>query len=151
MRQVIALAKERDLLIHVHSGAEPIRWLYGLEPDVKMIWAHAGLGESATTVHETMKEFPTLYADTSLRDSEILGTGEGLDQEWSKVVFDFQDRLMIGSDTWVTSQWDRYGEIMESNRLWLAKLPLDVAEKIAYKNAEKLFDRKVSKTLLGKR
>lgn len=151
MREIISLAKERDILIHVHSGAEPVRWLYDLDPDVTMIWAHAGLGEHPTTVHEVMKTFPKLLADTSLRESEILGSGEALDPEWSKVVFDFQDRLMIGSDTWITGQWDRYGDIMKSNRLWLAKLPRDVAEKIAFRNAEKLFGRKVSTTLIGTR
>jgi predicted TIM-barrel fold metal-dependent hydrolase len=151
MREVIAMAKARDILIHVHSGAEPVRWLYSPDPDVKMIWAHAGLGENAETVHALMAEYPKLFADTSLREDEILGSGADLDPAWRKVVYDFQDRLMIGSDTWVTGQWDRYGDIMTSNRAWLAKLPRDVAEKIAYKNAEKLFGRKVSMELIGKR
>ncbi|MGI9491594.1 MAG: amidohydrolase family protein, partial [Geminicoccaceae bacterium] len=44
-RRIIAMAKEHDILLHVHSGTGPVRWLYSLDPDVKMIWAHAGLGE----------------------------------------------------------------------------------------------------------
>lgn len=151
MRQVIALAKERDLLLHLHSGAEPVRWVYSLDPEVKMIWAHAGLGEQASTVYEVMKEFPNLYVDTSLREGDILGFGVDLDPAWSSVVIDFQDRVMIGSDTWVTSQFDRYGDIMTSNRAWLAKLPADVAKKIAYQNAEKLLGRKVSMKQIGTR
>ncbi len=59
-REVIAMAKARDILLHVHSGAEPIRWLHSLDPEVKMIWAHAGLGEPATTVHALMAEIPGL-------------------------------------------------------------------------------------------
>jgi len=152
-RQVIAMARARDIPLHVHSDAAPVRWLYSLDPEVKMIWAHAGLSSPASEVHELMSEFPGLYADTSLRENAILGFGTGpdadLNPEWKRVVMDFQDRLMIGSDTWVNGQWDRYADIMTSNCRWLAKLPRDVAEKIAYRNAETLFGRKVTMDLVG--
>jgi predicted TIM-barrel fold metal-dependent hydrolase len=150
-RKVIAMAKARDIFLHVHSGTEPIRWLYGLDPTVKIIWAHAGLGTPARDVHALMAEFPHLVADTSLREYEILGSGDRLNPEWERIVLDFQDRLMVGSDTWVNSQWDSYDSIIASNRRWLAKLPRAVAEKIAYKNAERLFGRSVSMDLIGKR
>ncbi|MGI9434138.1 MAG: amidohydrolase family protein [Geminicoccaceae bacterium] len=148
-RRIIAMARERDIVIHVHSGTEPVRWLYSLDEDVKMIWAHAGLGEPAANVYKLMNEFPSLYADTSLRERDILGMDDDVDPEWRQIIMDFQDRLMIGSDTWVNSQWDRYTDIMEINRLWLSKLPRSVAEKIAFKNAEKLFERQVSMDQVG--
>jgi predicted TIM-barrel fold metal-dependent hydrolase len=145
-RQVIAMARARDIALHVHSGTEPVRWLYSLDPDVKMIWAHAGLGTPAAEVYALMAEFPNLYADTSLRERAILGFGQDdLDPEWKRIVFEFQDRLMMGSDTWVNSQWDRYVDITEVNRLWLSKLPREVAEKIAYRNAERFFGRRVTR------
>ncbi|CTQ53218.1 putative metal-dependent hydrolase of the TIM-barrel fold protein [Roseibium album] len=150
-RKVIQMAMERGIYLHVHSGPEPIRWLYSLDPDVKIIWAHAGLGEPASEVHALMKEFPKLLADTSLREWAILGQGENLDEEWQNIIFDFQDRLMIGSDTWVNGQWDDYAEIMASNRLWLSRLPRDVAEKIAFRNAEKYFNREISMEQIGTR
>ncbi len=150
-RTVIQMAKERDIYLHVHSGTEPIRWLYELDPDVKIIWAHAGLGEPASAVYELMSEFPDLLADTSLREYAILGPGDTLDPEWEKIIMEFQDRLMVGSDTWVNSQWDDYDAIIASNRLWLSRLPRTVAEKIAYKNAERAFGRDVSSNLIGKR
>lgn len=150
-REVIKMAKERDIFLHVHSNAEPIRWLYSLDPDVKIIWAHAGLGEPAQAVYDLMAEFPTLTADTSLRERAILGSGDDLHPIWKKTLIDFQDRLMIGSDTWINEQWDDYDAIIASNRAFLAKLPREVAEKIAYKNAERLFDRKVTRSLIGTR
>ena len=150
-RRIIAMAKERDILLHVHSGTEPVRWLYSLDPDVKIIWAHAGLSEPPAAVYELMSEFPSLYADTSLRERQIYGFHDEIYPEWLKIIMDFQDRLMIGSDTWVNGQWDRYADIMKLNRLWLSKLPRSVAEKIAYKNAEKLFGRKVSMDQIGTR
>lgn len=150
-RKIIGMAKAGDLFLHVHSGPEPIRWLYGLDPEVKIIWAHAGLGEPADVVFGLMSEFPALVADTSLREWAILGSGEDLDPEWKEIVMTFQDRLMVGSDTWVNSQWDDYEGIMATNRQWLSKLPRAVAEKIAYKNAERLFGREITMEQIGKR
>lgn len=148
-REVIRMARERDIYLHVHSGAVPIRWLYSLDPEVKIIWAHAGLGESASSVYTLMSEFPTLLADTSLREYEIQGTGDPLDPDWRTIVLTFQDRLMVGSDTWVNGQWDDYDAIIDSNRRWLSQLPREVAEKIAYKNAEKAFARTITMDLIG--
>lgn len=150
-RQVITMAKKRNIPLHVHSGTEPIRWLYGLDSEVKIIWAHAGLGEPASAVYDLMKEYQKLYADTSLREYAILGSGDDLDPQWKKIIFEFQDRLMVGSDTWVNAQWDSYTSIIASNRRWLSKLPKEVAEKIAYKNAEQYFNRKISMDQIGTR
>jgi len=148
-QNVIEMAKKRDINLHVHSNAEPIRWLYSLDSEVKIIWAHAGLGEPASEVHALLSEFSELYTDLSLREFDILGSDLELDAEWREILFDFQDRLMVGSDTWVNSQWDRYSDIIRTNRIWLSKLPREVAQKIAYKNAERLFDRKISMELIG--
>ncbi|MCP4305426.1 MAG: amidohydrolase family protein, partial [bacterium] len=150
-RSVIEMAKARDVHLHVHSGTEPIRWLYGLDSDVKIIWAHAGLGEPPGAIYDLMNEFPSLHADTSLREGGILGSGGDFDPAWKKVIMDFQDRLMVGSDTWVNGQWERYADIIASNRSWLSMLPRDVAEKIAYKNAERVFGRSISMDQIGTR
>lgn len=150
-REVIAMAKARDIYLHVHSGAEPIRWLYSLDPEVKIIWAHAGLGEPASAVYDLMAEFPNLVADTSLREWAILRGDGGLAPEWERIIHAFQDRLMVGSDTWVNEQWDSYDEIIASNRRWLSYLPREVAEKIAYKNAARLFGREISMQQIGTR
>ena len=149
-REVIRMARARDIYLHVHSGTEPVRWLYALDPEVKIIWAHAGLGESARNVHALMSAYPDLLTDTSLREADILD-GDRLDPDWERVIFDFQDRLMVGSDTWVNSQWDDYDAIMQSNRKWLALLPRQVAEKIAYRNAGRAFDREISIEQVGTR
>ena len=150
-KKIMAMAKARDLYLHVHAGSEPIRWLYDLDPDVKIIWAHAGLGETANEVYLMMAEYPELLADTSLREYGILAAANGLNPDWEKIIFEFQDRLMIGSDTWVNDQWDSYEEIIDRNREWLSYLPREVAEKIAYKNAERFFGRSITNDLIGKR
>lgn len=150
-RAVISMARKRDIYLHAHSGAEPIRWLYGLDPEVKIIWAHAGLSARADEVFALMADHPELLADTSLREFDILGRDGGLDPAWEKIVLTFQDRLMVGSDTWVNSQWDNYDSIIGMNRRWLSHLPLEVARKIAYQNAERVFGRRISMEQIGTR
>ena len=44
---------------------------------------------------------------------------------------------MVGTDTWITPQWDRFPDIQASVRAGSGQLPRDVAEKIAYRNARK--------------
>ena len=148
-KSIINMAKERDIYLHVHSDAEPIRWLYGLDPDVKIIWAHAGLGEPAQNIYKLMSEFPNLLADTSLREHSILSRDAKLHPTWKKIIFEFHQRLMIGSDTWVNGQWDYYEWIIESNRAWLRLLPREIAENIAYKNAGRYFNRDITMDLIG--
>ncbi|MEM9635667.1 MAG: amidohydrolase family protein [Pseudomonadota bacterium] len=150
-RKIIEMARGRDIYLHVHSGPEPVRWLFSLDPEVKIIWAHAGLSTPAERVYALMEEYPTLLADTSLREYDILGDGGNLDPQWLEIAFDFQDRLMIGSDTWINNQWDNYSRIITSNRRWLSRLPRQVAEKIAFKNAQRLFERDISTEQFGSR
>lgn len=150
-RKIIQMAKERDIYLHVHSGTAPIRWLYSLDKDVKIIWAHAGLSTSAHEVYGLMEEFSELLADTSLREWDIAGPGDKLSPEWVEIILDFQDRLMIGSDTWVNSQWENYSAIMDMNRLWLSQFPRAIAENLAYKNAERVFGRTISMEQIGAR
>lgn len=151
LRKVARLAIERDLYIHVHSGKAPVDFLFSLEPRLKIIWAHAGMTESAATVEAMMARYTTLYADTSYRESDILTSGGTIDGDWRRVLERFSERFMVGSDTWVNGQWDDYRELIALNRKWLSQFSRPIAERIAYKNAETLFKRKVDKRLLGTR
>jgi predicted TIM-barrel fold metal-dependent hydrolase len=150
LRKVAKMALSRNIPIHIHSGAAPVDMFFGYEPNLTIIWAHAGMSEPASVVMTTMNKYPNLYADTSFRETDIFNQGK-IDPEWAEIVKKHQDRLMIGSDTWVNSQWDQYDEIIDLNRRWLSFFPREIVEKIAYKNAEILFDRKISKDQFGTR
>ena len=150
LREVVAMAKARDIIIHVHSGAAPVDWLYRLEPSLTIIWAHAGMSEPAAVVEAMMAKYDTLYADTSYRENDILAA-DGIAADWRQVLERFPNRFMVGSDTWVNGQWANYEGLIALNRRWLSHFPPRIAEAIAYKNAERLFGRKVTRDLLGKR
>jgi hypothetical protein len=62
-----------------------------------------------------------------------------LDSAWRTVFLKHPDRFLVGTDTWTTSRWHDLVPDMQRVRSWLAQLPRDVAELIAYRNAERLF------------
>lgn len=151
LRKVAALAKARNIYIHIHSGKDPVDLLFSLEPDLKIIWAHAGMSEPPEVVEAMMARYAQLYADTSYREWDILAGDGTIDPAWRRVLERFSDRFMVGSDTWVNEQWDNYDGLIAANRKWLSQFPRELAERFAYKNAERLFGRKVTKDLIGRR
>ena len=150
LRKIAAMALARDIPIHIHSGAEPVRFFFQVAPELTIIWAHAGMSEPPSVIGPLMDRHERLFADTSYRETDIL-RGDPLNPEWEALLLRHADRFMVGSDTWVNGQWASYDGIIEMNREWLAHLPRDVAERIAYRNAEALFRVEVSPGLLGKR
>ena len=150
LKQVARLAAERQILIHLHSDAQPVRLFYEFEPGLTLIWAHAGMSEPPEVIGPMLERYPKLYADTSYREHDILGDGN-IEPRWRDLIMRYPDRFMVGSDTWVNSQWENYEALIDINRRWLSKFPREVAAKIAYRNAEALFGRKVSRQLIGKK
>jgi predicted metal-dependent TIM-barrel fold hydrolase len=151
LRKIAELAISRDIYIHIHSDRHPVEMLYSFEPGLKIIWAHAGMIEPAEEVEEMMAKYATLVADTSFREVNILTRSGTIDPAWRRVLERFSDRFMIGSDTWINAQWDVYTDIIAVNRKWLSQFTRPIAERIAYKNAERLFGRKVENHLIGQR
>jgi len=151
LRLIAGMAKERDIPIHIHSDAAPVEFFYKIDPDLTIIWAHAGMSEPPEIIGPMMDRYPTLYADTSFREYDILDRTGGMDKAWEALLLKHSDRFMVGSDTWVNSQWADYDRLIQSNREWLAMLPREAAEAIAYRNAERLFGITVSRDQLGTR
>jgi len=137
MRAVIERAVRHGLYLHIHSGAGPIHAVYAVDPAVKVLWAHAGMSEPANVVSEMLGRYPTLVTEVSFRAGDI-GAG-GLDPAWKDVLLAYSDRIMIGTDTYVTARWGDYKRLIEEHRAYLYKLPREAAEAIAYKNAVRLF------------
>lgn len=139
IKMTVQLAVERDLYIHVHSNHQAVEQIFAYEPNVKILWAHAGMSDAPSVVSEMFNRFENLWVDISIREYEIAPNGK-LDAEWEKLFLEHSDRITIGSDTWINAQWDNYEEIIAFDRNWLAQLPPEVATKIAHGNARRLFE-----------
>lgn len=138
VRETAALASAQNLPMHVHAGAAPIEALFRVRPEIHILWGHAGLGESAETIDAMLNKYPNLNAELALRAGDI-APGGTVDPAWRDMLIRHKTRFMIGTDTWVTSRWSYYPEIVEEHRRWLEQLPADVAEAIAVGNASREF------------
>jgi hypothetical protein len=138
IRRVVALAVARDIVLHVHSGADPVHALFAIDPKVKIFWAHAGMSEPPQVVGELMDRYPQLWTDLSFRAHGIVRDG-GIDPAWAGVFRRHCDRFTIGTDTYTTGRWEGYRDLIAEHRRWLAHLPANLAEAIAWRNAVRLF------------
>ncbi|MDC7236122.1 MAG: amidohydrolase family protein [Spirochaetales bacterium] len=138
IKETVRLAVQENLYIHVHTNHEAVEKLFELEPDVKILWAHAGMSDPPSVISDMFDRYENLWTDISIREREI-APGGILDPDWEALFLRHPDRITIGSDTWVNSQWERYESIISFDREWLNQLPDDTARMIAYGNAERLF------------
>ena len=139
IKRLVELAVEKNLVLHAHSDDAAIRELLALDARVKILWAHAGMSAGPDLVGALLDRFPTLWVELALR-SDVAPAGQ-LDPAWRALFLRHPDRFMVGTDTWMTSRWADLPTGMAAIRAWLNQLPKDVAEKIAFQNAERRFGR----------
>lgn len=137
VRRLADLAAGRGIFVQAHLDAETVEKLLTTYPRVNVLWAHAGMSAGADTVRRLLDRFPRLFVELALR-TDVAPAGT-LDPAWRALFLRHPDRFMVGTDTWTTARWDSVVEGMREVRRWLAQLPPDVAERIAHRNAERLF------------
>jgi len=138
VKRIVDLAVANDFYLHAHSDDETIEALFAHNPRAKVIWAHAGFGTAPDKLERYLVRYPALWPELSYRYGVTDGAGK-LTPDFRRLFEKYPERFLLGSDTWVTERWDGYAGIMAGYRGWLVQLPRDVAEKIAYRNAERLF------------
>jgi len=135
-RQLAALAAQRGLILHAHADATALEQLLDVRPDITVLWAHAGMTATPGTVQRLLTLHPNLFVELALRE-DIAPNGQ-LDPDWAALFAQFPERFMIGTDTWIPSQWTNLPTLMARVRTWLRQLPTDLAENVAWRNADRL-------------
>ena len=135
-RRMIELAKKYNLFLHSHSDADAIERQFRQWPQARILWAHSGF-DRPERIAELLKKYPTLWCDLAFRTDQA--SGGKVDPAWRAVFMQFPDRFMVGTDSFTPERWFYVQEHAEWSRQWLADLPRDVAERIAWKNGDKLF------------
>jgi len=138
LKRITELAVQRDLYLQAHSDDAAVIELFAIEPKSKIIWAHAGMSSGPAAVGALMDKHANLWADLSYRYGDV-APGGTLDPAWRALLIRHADRFMLGSDTWTTSRWEQVVGMADDARRFLQQLPPDVADKLAYKNFERLF------------
>ncbi len=138
MRALIAQAVARGLFLHVHSGAGQIAALFEIEPKLKIIWAHAGMGAPPEVIGPLLDRYQSLWTELSFRAEDVAQGGD-IEPDWRALLLRHADRFMIGTDTYTIGRWEAYWALVEQQRTWVSQLPPEAARAIAYGNAVRLF------------
>ena len=135
-RRMVELAKKHGLWLHAHSDIDAVERLLRQWPQARILWAHSGF-ERPEKVREMLRRHPNLWCDLAFRTDHA--RGGKVEPEWRAAFLEFPDRFMVGTDSFTPERWHYIGEHASWSRQWLADLPKDVAERIAWKNGETLF------------
>jgi hypothetical protein len=135
-RRIVELARQHGLMLHAHADADAVERLFRQDPGARILWAHAGF-EPPARVREMLRTYRNLWADLAFRNDHA--PGGTVAPEWRQLFVEFPDRFMVGTDTYVPERWHYVPEHAAWSRGWLADLPAEVAERIAWKNGEALF------------
>ena len=135
-RRMVELAKKHGLFLHAHSDVDAIERLFRQWPQARILWAHSGF-EQPEKVAAMLRKHANLWCDLAFRTDHA--SGGKVDADWRKVFLAFPDRFMVGTDTFTPERWYYVEAHASWSRQWLADLPRDVAERIAWKNGEALF------------
>ncbi len=135
-RRLVQLAKQHRLYLHAHSDVDAVERIFRQDPDARVLWAHSGF-ERPDKVREMLRRHRNLWCDLAFRSEH--GSGGKVPPEWRAAFLEFPDRFMVGTDTFTPERWHYVAEHARWSRQWLADLPAEVAERIAWKNGESLF------------
>ncbi len=139
-RKIIQLAVDYQVPLIIHGDPAVIDTVYSIAPNHPVIWAHAGTFPYADLLADYLKRYPRLHVDLSVRDDRIAPGGK-LSDDWYTLLLTFSDRFMIGVDTYSTGRWKRFELVTAKIRHWLSQLPPDIAQQIAFDNADKMLHR----------
>lgn len=82
---------------------------------------------------------PTSKAKQSKLGYAVVNPNGKINYQWLHIMLKWPDRLLFATDCHKRWRWQHYDLIIDTWREILGQLPEDVAEQIAYKNAQKLF------------
>lgn len=132
-RRMVALARERGLVLHAHSDVDAVNRLFRQWPDARVLWAHSGF-DRPELVRQTLRRHPRLWSDLAFRGDHA--TQGRVDPAWLDAFTEFPERFMIGTDTFTPERWHYIEGHAAYSRAWLKDLPAVLAERIGWRNAE---------------
>ncbi len=118
------------VLIHMGQlGLEEVSRLISKHPNIYFITAHT----NPISLTRSTQPWVNMFSGNVF-------TGYQLDKKWKAEILDHPDRFILGFDNVFEEHWGKF--YLDQVQLWkkvLADLPLDVAHKLAHKNAERLW------------
>lgn len=163
-RELYAIAKtfNTPLPMHMQWHAESVAQLEDLLASDRqgvVVLSHCGKDTVAKDIRPLLEKHPNLFCDLGFRSTpqsekegqrwpdRIIFWGDsifrkaGIKPDWKQLIEDHPDRFMAAIDD--VHSWEEYAGVVASIRLGLlAALTPDTAEKVAYRNAVRIFGLK---------
>ncbi len=137
--EVLELARQHGLFVHAHADEDAITRIVDRAPDLTVVWAHAGFDVDVARLGQLLDRYPNLLLELSFRN-DIAPEGE-ITAAWRTILTRHPRRFLVGMDTYIASRWAELNDLADQSRHWLAQLPPDVADRIAFENASMLADQ----------
>ena len=152
IKAIFDLARKYKVAVDIHiewesDTVEQLVRMLSSYPSVPVKLAHCGKTSSADDIRAIMSKYANVYCDLSSRpgvfryhDSKVvIFTANGFQQDgWRKLIEDYSDRFTVGIDD--VDSWNEYEVVVNIIRKGLlANLSPEAAEKVAYKNADRLY------------
>lgn len=137
---LVRIADEHGLMLLIHGDPAVVERAFDIAPGVRVLWAHLGTVPAPGIVARMLERNAGrgLWIDTSVRDEHIAPDGRLL-PEWRELFEAHPERFVVAVDTFSTSRWHNYGEVVQDIRQWVGGLTPEVQERLLWRNAEELF------------
>jgi len=132
--------------------------IYAVYPEQIFIIPHMAFG-SPSQVKTILSQHPNVYMTVSKKLKPIksysdlskqsklglslLDKNKMLRDEWKPILIEYQDRLLFATDAHKPHRWKKYHKKVRHYKKLADQLSQEVAEKISYKNAEKIYNIKI--------
>lgn len=136
VRKTVEMAHVRGMFLHLHGDADAVMRVFAQNPQARILWAHSGF-DRPENVRAMLERYPALSADLAFRTDQA--RDGKVDPAWRELFLAHPNRFTLGTDTFTPERWHFVVEHAAFSRRWLADLPRDVAERIAWRNGEALF------------
>lgn len=153
----VATRNGRPLVMHLEWHPESMRQLESLlatQPKGVLVLQHCGKTTRAAQIRPVLEKYPQVFCDLAFR-SPPQSTNEsrtdpnrtifwhsvfggGIKPDWRSLIEDFPDRFMVAIDD--VHSWSEYDDVVVAIRKGLLpQLKPETAEKLAYRNAVRVF------------
>ena len=147
--RVLDVAAKHGIPVVIHceltvEAAASLEAALQKHPKAVIVLAHSGSADPAA-LEGLLNRNPNLVADLSgmhyQRTPRLASEKGPLDPAWKALVEKFPDRFLMGIDVWAPRLFDpaTLDRLMAWTRRVLGELPPEVAQKVAYRNAARLF------------
>lgn len=147
--QVLEVAAKHGVPVVIHAeltpeAAQELEAALRQHPKATIILAHGGSAEPAV-LEGLLARHANLMVDLSgmhyLRKPSLATEGGPLNPAWKRLVEKMPDRFLMGMDVWARHLFEpaTLDRLMRWTRRILGELSPEVAQKVAYSNAARLF------------